>query len=390
MDAEGLPPGFSLARECGTATIPLRTADNNNFSAMLKRSCPAPWWARTDRFSCGNNHRHESTPNARRVWAKSLTLTRNMSRVTPFLFFILSLFLSSSTESTTAAPPDTLSPSQPQPPSQPAPTGHTSGLPPNSNAAPDAPSGPEPLTNASLCTLVLWLLFGTIFQAAPGSLLFGPTSVFWRASPISAAIETAAIALNLLAAVARGLGLPRPRWSWWDDYEFAEPPPPPLSVPGQHLRRLGWWRRFAGEVAGEALALTAVRVLSTEGRAIRERLRVQSRRRSVAERARLCEKLVVENTSLGVLSRMAIWLPLTAQYVKLMLVGGSVEAMVIPETLGTIYYAHWTVVMCMVLLARGAVGEGPPFVGEGEVRTAEDEQDGVSIWLHSHSHLRHT
>jgi len=59
--------------------------------------------------------------------------------------------------------------------------------------------------------------------------------------------------------------------------------------------------------------------------------------------------------------------------VKLMLVRGPLEALWLPRVLGTLYYAHWTTVLVLVLLARSGMGGGAPYVGEDEVRVVGEQ-----------------
>jgi hypothetical protein len=169
------------------------------------------------------------------------------------------------------------------------------------------------------------LILSGVFRPVPGSLLFAPTSIFWRASSISALIETVAICCNLLLAALSGLlGREVQLPGWWSDDEYF--PTAPEQEPDNFMmeaiaarkKRLGLWEN----VLNEALALTSVPLLNSK-----EEFRTTHKitvvvKKSFRERARICRELVKEKEERGTWVRFGIILPMVTQYVKLMVVRG--------------------------------------------------------------------
>lgn len=89
-------------------------------------------------------------------------------------------------------------------------------------------SSDSSISKGWICLLVLSLILGSVLHRLPGSLLFGPTSAFWRASPLSAFIETGMIVAHLLSSAFDGLGTRLSDsvfYSWAEQYEYEERPP---------------------------------------------------------------------------------------------------------------------------------------------------------------------
>jgi hypothetical protein len=177
----------------------------------------------------------------------------------------------------------------------------------------DSTEAPTELTRGAVFMLVTSLALAVVYHPASGSLIYGPTNLFWRFSLISTLFETCVILAYLTKSVISSI-----RWRYLDNL---------VEV----------LRDFAYSVM-VARALNASKDRRDRG--------VSFDPDNISEQVQFGIEIASE-MNMGFRWRIGIALPILAQFLKIMVLKGAY----FPKVIGCIFFIHWITVELLLFVA---------------------------------------
>jgi hypothetical protein len=215
---------------------------------------------------------------------------------------------------------------------------------------PEIPPLDEPtrLSRGALFMLVTSLALALAYHPATGSLVFGPTTRFWRLSPISTTFEILLIVFRISRVI---FNQTMNRWESRSSVGVQTEVMTDGIDGGVGLEEtdgvgLGETSGPVLSLRNEAYAMVIARALN--GPVGDKRKQLYRQRNEDATEKMVFFRTVTEEINEGVRFRMGVTLPIMAQIVKISVVKG----IVFPKVLGYALFLHGLVIEAMVALAR--------------------------------------
>ena len=201
----------------------------------------------------------------------------------------------------------------------------------------------QKLTSGSTFILLTSLLLALLFHPFGGSLVYGPSLRLWLAAPTSIAAEIGVILSHIL----------RYFWLKWKSI---------FRYGLQHDTSLLTFRN-------QALCLVVARTTNT--------IDADRRRKLLSDDAKVVKmiKRSMKNIHEGWRVRLAVVLPVLAQYIKIMAVSG--PGTITLRVLGTLYVTHWIILEALLLVAQ--MGDEPATISRVKELMLPHEHANVDL-----------